>query len=354
MNTREQRVSMADVAREAGVSISAVSLVVRGHEGVSLPTRKRVRAAMDRLGYTQRAQTTPSPLRLFGLLIEQLPLPVLSDIFYAEVIQGIQEEAQRLGYPVVLQIYGGQVVEENLLREISRNEIAGLLVAAGGDISDTMIEHLAGTGVPVVLVETLVRERPFHCVLADNVHAGYLATQHLIRLGHQKIAALPGPQKYSSLVDRLHGYYAALGEARLTVRADYLPTAISGVRQKGYHQMKELLALPDPPTAVFAVSDKSAFGALEAVREAGLRVPGDIAIVSVDDVADSAHSVPPLTTVRVPKREIGILAARRLHALVNGGDDLPARTVVYSELIVRASCGAINRGQVEFDSRYLE
>jgi DNA-binding LacI/PurR family transcriptional regulator len=331
---------MADIAREAGVSISAVSLVARGHNGVSGSTRQRIITAMDRLGYTQRTSAGHTPLKLFGLLIEQLPLPVLSDIFYAEVIQGIQEEALRLGYPVVLQIYGAQVSEQDLLREISRKEIAGLLVAAGGDIDETMIEHLAGTGVPVVLVETLVRDRPFHCVLADNFNAGHLATQHLIQLGHRKIAALSGPRKYSSLVDRLRGYYAALGEAGIAPRPEYVPPPRSGRGQKGYDQMKELLALPDRPTAVFAVSDKSAFGALDAIHEAGLRVPDDVAVVSIDDVSDSAHTDPPLTTVRVPKREIGILAARRLHELVNRRDDVPSRTIVYSELIVRDSCGA--------------
>lgn len=328
---------MADVAREAGVSISAVSLVVHGHRGVSAPTRERVQAAMDRLGYVPRESNGNKPLKLFSLLIEQLPLPVLSDVFYAEVIQGIQAEAQRLGYPVVLQIYGGQVSERDLLREISRDEIAGLLVAAGGDISDTMIEHLAGTGVPVVLVETLVRGEPFNCVLADNVNAGHLATRHLLDLGHRRVAALSGPPKYSSLVDRLRGYYAALAEADLAPRPAYVPPPHSGVPKKGYLQMKDLLALDEPPTAVFAVSDKSAFGALEALREAGLRVPDDISLVSVDDVVESAHTDPPLTTVHVPKHEIGVLAARRLHELVARGDDLPSRIIVYSHLVVRRS-----------------
>jgi DNA-binding LacI/PurR family transcriptional regulator len=331
---------MADVAREAGVSISAVSLVANDREGVSARTRDRVLAAMQRLGYVPKGGNGSRGLRLFALLIEQLPLPVLSDVFYAEVIHGIQEEAQRLGYAVILQIYGGQTSEDDLLRQLAREEIAGLLVAAGGDISDTMIEHLAATGLPVVLVETVVRHDQFHCVVADNVNAGYLATSHLIQLGHRRIGALSGPTKYSSLVDRLRGYYAALGEAGITPRPEYVPPPQSGTPKKGYLQMKQLLALAEPPTAVFAVSDKTAFGALEAIREAGLRVPDDIAIVSIDNVAESAHTEPPLTTVHVPKREIGILAARRLHGLVTGGETLPTKTVVYSTLVIRSSCGA--------------
>ncbi len=331
---------MADVAREAGVSISAVSLVANAREGISEQTRDRVLSAMHRLGYVPKGSNGSRGLKLFSLLIEQLPLPVLSDVFYAEVIHGIQEEAQRLGYAVILQIYGGQLSEEELLRQITREEIVGLLVAAGGDISDAMIEHLAATGLPVVLVETLVRSDKFHCVVADNINAGYLATSHLIQLGHRRIGALSGPTKYSSLVDRLRGYYAALGEAGIAPRPEYVPPPKSGTPKKGYLQMKQLLALDEPPTAVFAVSDKTAFGALDAIREAGLRVPNDVAIVSIDNVAESAHTEPPLTTVHVPKREIGILAARRLHELVVGGDAPPTKTLVYSDLIVRASCGA--------------
>ena len=337
--SRVAKASMADVAREAGVSISAVSLVANGRDGVSPATRRTILQVMQRLGYPIRS--VGHDLKLLSLLIERLPLPVLSDVFYAEVIAGIQAEAQRLGYAVILQIYGEEFSgEDDVLHQLQQRGVLGILVAAGGDVGDCMIEHLAATGLPVVLVETLVRGDKFHCVLADNVDAGYLATRHLVQLGHRRIAALPGPAKYSSLVDRLRGYYAALAEAGLASRPEYLPAPQSGSPKKGYLQMKQLLDLAEPPTAVFAVSDKSAFGALEAVRERGLVVPDDVAIVSVDNVAESAHTDPPLTTVHVPKKEIGALAARRLHELLTGGNAPPTKTLLYSELIVRESCGA--------------
>jgi LacI family transcriptional regulator len=185
-------------------------------------------------------------------------------------------------------------------------------------------------------------------VVADNVTAGYLATRHLLRLGHTRIALLAGPRKYRNLVDRQEGYLDALTEYGITVDWTLLPAPTHHAGgQKGYHQMLHLLDLSRPPSAVVAISDKTAFGAMEALKERGVRIPDDMALVSIDDVAESAHTTPPLTTVSVPRSEMGSEAVRRLLALLRGEAPMPTKTVLYTHLVVRASCGTSKPTAVE-------
>src|SRR6185369_9454647 len=140
--------------------------------------------------------------------------------------------------------------------------------------------------------------------------------------------------------DRYRGCMAALAEATLLIPTEWMPKPVSGHPLKGYVQMKEVLEQVEYPTAVIAISDKTAFGAMEAIREVGLKIPDDIAIVSIDNTLESAYTRPPLTTVNIPKYEMGVLALQKLHRLIQGEDTIPVKTIVYSELIVRESCGA--------------
>jgi LacI family transcriptional regulator len=169
---------------------------------------------------------------------------------------------------------------------------------------------------------------------------GWATIRGPVRLGHTRVGLLAGPRKYRSLVDRQEGYLDALTEYGIPVEQALMspPTHHAG-GQKGYQQMPHLLGLPQPPTAVVAISDKTAFGALEALKERGLRIPQDMALVSIDDVAESAHTMPPLTTVNVPRAEMGAEAVRRLLALLRQEAPRPTKTVLYTRLVVRASCG---------------
>jgi LacI family transcriptional regulator len=218
-------------------------------------------------------------------------------------------------------------------------DVDGLIIANGGDITEEVIGQIARSGAHLVLVENYVPE-PIHAVLADNFTAGLMATNYLIGLGHRRIGALPGPAKYSSLGDRLRGHSVAMLERDLPVDPALRPPPVSGHPKKGYLQMLQLLALPEPPTAVFAVSDKSAFGAIEAIKEAGLRIPDDISIVGIDDVFESAYTTPPLTTFRVPKRELGQAAVTILHTLLTSGSQPPAKVVLHGHMVLRQSCAA--------------
>src|ERR671929_991599 len=189
----------------------------------------------------------------------------------------------------------------------------------------SMRDVAAAINVPLVLVESYLPGQQLPCVLGDNFVAGYTVTRHLLDLGHRSIAILRGPRKYSSLMDRLKGCLAAAAEDGILVPPEYMPHPVSGHPKKGYVQMHEILRLPQRPTAIVAISDKTAFGAMEAIKEAGLRIPTDIAIASIDDVAESAYTRPPLTSFHIPRAEMGVLAMQKLHRLISGEPEIAVK-----------------------------
>jgi LacI family transcriptional regulator len=291
--------------------------------------------AMARLGYVPTASRARRPRRI-GLVIEALRVPVLTDIFYGEVIAGIQAEAQLGGCSLWLQVFDETAQSIDAITQAAGDGCDGLILANGGELTDARIDLLAASGIPLVLVDNHVLGRELHCVLVDNLGAGYLATRHLIDLGHRRIALLPGPRRYRNLVDRLDGYLDALAEAGLASDPALMPPPPDYEERKGEAQTQALLALPEPPTAIVAVSDKSAFGALGVLQRAGVRVPEEISVASIDDVDDAATTVPALTTVESPGHHAGEEAMELMVGILRG-DDVPRRTVMPCELIVRQS-----------------
>jgi DNA-binding LacI/PurR family transcriptional regulator len=340
----KRRSNIRDVAAAANVSPSAVSLVIRGKPGVGADTRERVWAAVSELGYELPTAAPVAKSLAVCLLIEKGAMPVLLDLFYGDIIRGFQMEAQRLGYQVLLHMYDSSADTPQMLMQGLPEEARGLVVANDGDIRPKLIQEMQELQLPIILIENHTANHRLDCVLGDNFEAGYVVTRHLIDLGHRALAILPGPTKYSSLVERLRGSLAAVAEARIEVAPEMMPEPVSGHQMKGYLQMREVLRSEKRPTAVVAVSDKTAFGAMEAIKEAGLRIPEDIAVVGIDDVAESAFAHPPLTTFRIPRNEMGVIAMRKLGHLIRGDREPSAKTIVYGELIIRESTGAPGGG----------
>jgi LacI family transcriptional regulator len=329
---------MRDVARVAGVSVSAVSLVVNGKTGVSPAIRDHVWSVISEIGYKTAPVTDNDSFAAVGLLIEKGAMPVMLDAFYGDIIRGFQEEAQQLGYHVVLTMFDRTAESPEHLRSSLASEVKGLVIANDGDIAAEMIVQLETIHLPLVLIENHIPNQKIPTVLGDNFMAGYTIMQYVLGLGHKAIAVLRGPTKYSSLVDRLRGILAAAGEAGMIIPPEWIPEPVHSHFQKGYMQMREILELPNRPSAVVAISDKTALGAMEAIRESGLRIPQDISIASIDDIAESAFTRPPLTTIHIPKYEMGVVALRKLDRLIEGEPEIPVQSLVYSELVVRESC----------------
>lgn len=335
------RPTIKDVADEARVSLATVSLVLNGRLGVGAETRQRVQSAIERLGYQRRG-----PRTVIGLLIERLSVPAYGDPLVGQMIGGIEIEAGRCGFHVLLASVEHDSTE--LPAMVVEQQVGGLVVVGGGDLSDAYIRMLAATGLPLVLVDNYVTGLMTPCVLGDNVIGAYLATRHLIELGHKRIALLEGPRKYKTLTERREGYMRAIDEADLPVDPALLVPPLHLGPHKGYHEAKHLLALPSSqqPTAIVAISDKTALGALEALKDSGRGVPDDIALVGFDDVPESALVSPPLTTVRLPARAMGEAAVQRLVGVMEDSSTVPAKTVLYTELIVRQSTGVVGQARI--------
>lgn len=334
----KSKATMRDIASAAEVSVTTVWMVIHAKPGISPETAEKVWAVINNLDYKPRKSDSSSPLDTVGLLIEQSSIPAISDVFYGDVIRGVQSEAERLGIRVVLSVFDRHKRGFDL--NGLAHDVRGVVIANDGDLPPQTVLQLTARDIPVVLIESYIGDHSFPCVLGDNFMAGYQITRHILDLGHRDIAVLKGPAKYSSLVDRLHGCMAAMAEEHLLFPPEWMPEPMSGHPLKGYVQMQEVLTLDHRPTAVIAISDKTAIGAMEAIREAGLRIPDDIAIGSIDNTRESQFTRPTLTTVHIPKYEIGVVAMQKLNRIIMGEEMTAFKSVVYSELIVRESCGS--------------
>ncbi|MFF5979515.1 LacI family DNA-binding transcriptional regulator [Streptomyces olindensis] len=332
-------VTLRDVAEAAGVPLSSVSLVLNGKPGVSETRRQRILGAVETLGYVPtRKPAGKEPGRVVGLVMEALSPAAAQDGFMAEVVSGVEDGLRGRGMQMLLHLYRPDDDPISDLRSLMGRDVDGMIVANGGDVDEAAIERILATGVPVVLLENyLDLDTDIHAVVADNFTAGYRCAQHLLELGHRRIGMLVGSTRYVSLTDRRRGYQAALLEAGIIPSAELMPPQEPGSEEKGYQQMKQLLELPEPPTAVYAVSDKSAMGAYKAIVEAGLRIPEDISVVGTDDVLQSALLTPPLTTFVVPKFELGRVAAQAMHALLDAPSAAASRTVLHGRIAHRDS-----------------
>lgn len=334
----KSKTTMRDIASAAEVSVTTVWMVIHNKPGISPHTVEKVWSTINDLDYKPRQSDSSSKLDTVGLLIEQSSIPAISDVFYGDVIRGVQSEAKRLGMRVVLSVFDRNKRGFDLNGLI--HDFHGVVVANDGDLPAQTVLQLTARKMPLVLIESYIADHDLPCVLGDNFMAGYQITRHILNLGHRDIAVLKGPSKYSSLVDRLRGCMVAMAEEHLLFPPEWMPEPLSGHPIKGYVQMQEILALDRRPTAVIAISDKTAIGAMDAIREAGLRIPEDIAIGSIDNTKQSQFTRPPLTTVHIPKYEIGMLAMQKLNRIIMGEDPTVFKSVVYSQLIVRESCGS--------------
>ena len=289
--------TLRDIADATGVSLAAVSLALNGRPGVSAATRERVLASAADLGYVRRAERHVRQGRGFiGFVMEQLPFPVFSDIFYGDVVHGIDQEAHELGFASGFTVIEGEQPAEaraKVRQMLLGNRVRGLIVIGGSNLIDAVVRDLARQPAPIVLLDNYLYDLPLDGIEMDHTIGGYLATRHLLYLGHRGIGFIAGPPKFRTLSDRADGYRRALLDAGLPVDPDLIvePCGPHGSK-KGYHEMRRLLSRPRRPTAVFAVSDKAAFGAIEAIHEAGLRIPDDISLVGFDDVHEASQLTP--------------------------------------------------------------
>lgn len=335
--------TIKDVADAAGVSTAAVSLFLNDRPGISQATRDRIAAAIETLGYVPRGSATRRPAgaasNFVSLLVEKLPLSLHSDHFYSAVAQGVQAEAERLGYNLVLTVVDPS--QQGLPRALAEQHVAGAVALGGGDITDALLDAINQSEIPLVVVDNQSISSQIDCVVTDNQHGTYQLIRYLIGLGHRRIAIILGAEKYKSLNERYSGYRQAMFELGNGLDESLIqPNLSQGIPRKGYLEMMSLLDRDPWPTAVFAVSDRTALGALEALRERGIEVPKQISLAGFDGIEPGLTVKPSLTTVSSRKYEMGVVAMQRLDALINGRGTSPIRHVLYTDLIIRESTAA--------------
>src|SRR5688572_14562747 len=338
------RPTMRRIAGELGVSVMTVSKVLNNHGDISAATRGRVLAKIEELGYQRNAVARSLTLRrshTIGIVI-----PDLMHSFFVEVIGGIEPVASARGYGLLLCSSGEDPAKERAELEMLRSrQVDGIVIAAQGSQNADLLKQLTGLGTALVMIDRDDNPKvDCHRVLTDDERVGVLAASHLLDLGRKAIAHIGGPAIAHSQ-RREKGWRDSLKTRGIKPSADWFVQA-GFMECDGYRAMKRLLSVRPRIDAVFAVNDPAAIGAMKAIWEAGLRVPDDIAVVGVGDIALSDLLKVPLTTVGWSRKDQGLNAAE---LLLNGLDsderDEPRRVIIPPRLVVRESSGVPQKGQ---------
>ena len=335
----EEKLTIRQIAKLAGVSRSTVSRVINDHPNVSPETREQVLQIVTETGFHPDPIARSLSSRRAGIIGLVIPLAIQSlfeDPFFPRLMQGISMGCNNHDYTLSLFLLHTLEEEARLYARISRSQLLDGVIVTATRGGDPLIPQLIANRIPFV-VHGRHEDPRVSFVEVDNVTGAYTAATHLVRLGRRRIALITGPSASLAAEDRKRGYLKALHERMvrvdesLIVHGDFTETS-------GYEEMQRLL--PHEPDAVFVASDTMALGALRALREAGKRVPDEVALVGFDDTPQAATASPALTTIRQPIQQTGVLAVEVLIDILENGADPPRRVILPTDLVIRASCGS--------------
>ena len=336
----EKKVTLIDVARDAGVSRATASLVLRNSDLVADATRERVQASMKKLGYVynrtaaslraQRSQT-------IGLVVTDITNP-----FFAELAVSIESQLDEAGYALMLSNTLDQVEKQDrLLQAMNGRQVDGLLFCPAEGTNTATLSTLRSWNLPVVLIAREVTGGEYDYAGADNRLGALMAGRHLIEQGHRKIAFIGGVAQASARKQRLEGLQQALVEAQIEWHPAYA-VATSVSRKGGFSGVQDVLDVEDPPTAALCYNDVVAFGAMLGLQSRGMQPGRDFALVGFDDIEDAALVRPALTTVAIKSSEIGRAAIHLLlQRIINPGKPF-AESVQKPELIIRETTQSLS------------
>jgi LacI family transcriptional regulator len=333
-------VTIYDIAREANVGIGTVSRVLNNSANVTSQTRERVITIARRLNYQPHAFAQALARKRSNTL--SAIIPFFTNYFFIEVLQGVQETLTSLGYDLIIHGANSQdQVDEYLQRSMRKGRVDGTLLFSL-ELSENNADEILERKIPLVLVDTF--HPKFDSIRVDNAMGARIATEHLISLGHRSIGMINASLKSAPAKERLSSFRQTLSEHGITVGDDLIVNSSDAKndgfsRESGYHSMKELIARGTAlPTAFFVSSDIQSIGVLAALRESGIRVPEDMAIVSFDDVELAKNF--DLTTMSQPMFKMGVLAVKKMLERIEN-PNAPVTSVDFKPtLVVRASCGA--------------
>jgi len=326
-------VTIEEVAKEAGVSVATVSRVLNKSNSVATKTRIKVEEAIKKLNYEPNMlgrNLRRSESRMILAL-----LPSISNPFYTLIINGIEDIARKSGYSVLLCQTDSDPERETVYFNILKQRLADGLISLDPTVDIELLRDVA-KNYPIIQSCEFSEELDIPYVTIDNFTAGYKAVKHLISIGRKKIALVNSDKKFMYARLRQEGYEKALKEAGIEYREKYV---INGENdfESGQRAMKQLLELKDKPDAVFLVSDILAIGAIKTIKESGLKVPEDIAIVGFDNIQFANMMNPSITTIAQPMYEIGCQSCKMLIEKIQNKDKHIDNTIMDFELIIRES-----------------
>jgi LacI family transcriptional regulator len=332
-----KRVTLLDVANASGFSRATVSLVLRDSPLVAEETRQRVQAVMRDLGYVYHraaANLRSHKSHTVGLVVSDITNP-----FFAEMTMSIEAQLDKANYISLLcntsEMLGKQ---ERLLSTLQEYSADGILLCPARGTTLETIEKLQRFRLPFVLVGRHLPGIQTHYVGADNIVGASVAVEHLISMGHRKIAFIGGPLNTSSRQEREQGWRQAHMDHHLPINGSFIAnTAVS--REGGAEAIRQLLQLTEKPTACLCFNDVLAFGVMLGLQSMDLQPGSDFAVVGFDDVAESAMTHTKLTTMAVSPRQIGAEAVQLLLDLIETPDTLPRKIILQPQLVIRESCG---------------
>jgi LacI family transcriptional regulator len=337
--------TLEEIAAIAGVSRSTASRVVNDEPNVRAEVRSRVWQVVDEMGYHPNAAARSLASRrtqTLGIVIPETVSTVFVDPFFPNVLRGLADAANENKYHLMLSMVN-RPAEEDFYRRSLRSQMLDGVVIVSSRVGDPLIPRLLEDHISFVSVGRRLQHLNASYVDADNANGARMATEHLLQQGRRRVATITGPLDMVPGLDRREGYRSALLEADLPLDEELI---IEGdfTEASGYAAMQQLW--PWEPDAVFVASDPMAVGALRALREAGRRVPDDVALIGFDDAPVATYTDPPLTTVRQPVYDMGVNAVKLLLRLIEEETAGPLSTILPTELVIRASCGAQSRSTV--------
>jgi len=327
---RHGGLTVAGIARLAGVSAPTVSRVINGQAGVALSTRQRVESVIREHGYRRAANGGP-------VAILELVFHALESLWAIEIIRGVEQVARRHELAVVLTEMEGRLTPGKAWTEQVLARRPTGVIAVFSELTVAQQSQFATRAIPLVVLDPT--GEPLHetpSVGATNWNGGLAATRHLLDLGHRRIAMVCGPVEWPCCRARLDGYRAAMDAARVPAGPDLVRISTLYV-EGGLRDGLELLRRPDPPTAIFAANDLQALGIYAAARQLGVRIPQDLSVIGFDDLSFTQWSGPPMTTVRQPLVQMGAAAADLVLELASGRQPDSNRIELATTLIIRQS-----------------
>src|SRR5690625_77653 len=331
--------TLKDLAKYTGFSKSTISRAFTHPEKVKKSSLKKIQTAVDKLGYqpsrvAQRLRSGQGKAKVMGLIIPDIMNP-----FFADITRGIEDFAHTNGYVLILNNSNGDLERQKMCLETLRMESVDGVILPPVSESDRYVEGLVNEGFVVVCVDRRLKNVPVDSVVSDNRKGAYIATSHMIKLGHKRIAYIGGNSRISTAKERIEGYKEALSDHGIDIDNESILEGDSR-QESGERLTKKLLRHSNPPSALFTGNNMMTLGALAACYRENIHIPEQLSLVGYDDVPWAEALNPPATVIDQPGYEIGRLAAETLISRIQSPNRSPVTIPLTPKLVIRDSCGA--------------